>query len=59
MTYDGKTYTCRTYQPPPDLEAMTRIGALSWLCANTTPRGYSRATNPLAGLGGALNVTVK
>lgn len=57
VSYDGKTYKLRSRRTlVPDLAEMSRIGALVWLNQNTARRGYSRATNPLAGYGGVIEV---
>lgn len=57
VEWDGRIYSVRSRKiEVPDLSAMSRLGALSWLCANTYPRGYSRP-NPLAGFAGAIAVT--
>ena len=60
VTYDGSTYKVRSRKTEiPDLEAMPRTAALQWLCANTYPRGYSKAPSPLQGMGGAISLTVR
>lgn len=57
VTFDGKTYKLRSRKTVvPALDEMARIAALSWLIQNTTKRGYSKNTNPLAGLGGSVRV---
>lgn len=62
VTYDGKTYTVRSYSTEiPDLEAMTRTAALVWLNGNTyaTGRGTRTKPNPLAGLGEVISLEVR
>ena len=62
VTYDGKTYTVRSYKTEiPDLAAMDRIAALIWLNQNTYPYGPGIRTrpNPLAGLGNAIRLDVR
>jgi len=60
VTYDGNTYKVRSDKIEIlDFAAMSRIGALSWMCANTYPRGYSKAPSPLTGMGGAISLTVR
>jgi hypothetical protein len=55
VTYDGKSYTARSYNVEiPDLAAMDRMAALIWLNANTTPKGYGRGKVNLSGI--QLNV---
>lgn len=57
VEYEGKSYKVRSRKTAiPDLAAMHRIEALIWLNRNTTARGYSRATDPLAGYGGVIKV---
>ena len=57
VTYNGKTYKLRSRKTiVPDLESMEGFGALVWLIQNTTRRGYSKNTNPLAGWGGTLEI---
>lgn len=57
VTYEGKTYKLRSRKTEvPDLEAMNEFAALIWLNRNTTARGYSKAANPLAGMGGAISL---
>lgn len=62
VTYNGKTYKVRkdTIEIP-DLEKMTRIGALCWLNAETYPTGYGirTAPEPLDGIGDAIKVRVR
>ena len=60
VTYDGNTYKVRGRKTEiPDLDSMTRFAALQWLCANTYPRGYSKAPSPLTGMGGAISLSVR
>jgi hypothetical protein len=62
VTYDGKTYKVRKDSIEiPDLDAMTRIGALCWLNQETYATGAGTRTrlNPLAGLGDAIKVRVQ
>jgi len=55
--FDGEESVVRSNNVPiPDLNAMSRFDALQWLIRNTYPRGYSRATNPLAGIGDAIKM---
>lgn len=56
VVWDGRTYKVRSDKIEiPDLAALPRFEALLWLVANTYATGYSKP-NPLAGLGGAINV---
>jgi len=56
VNWDGSSYAVRSSKVDiPDLSAMSRFAALSWLINHTYARGYSRP-NPLAGLGGAIKV---
>lgn len=58
VSFDGIEYAVRSGKRAiPDLSAMDRLGALIWLNKNTTRRGYSRKTNPLAGIGSAIKVS--
>jgi len=60
VEWDGRIYSLKSRtMSPPDLGAMSRIGALVWLNRNTYPRGYSRGGNPLAGMAGVVNVRVR
>lgn len=62
VTYDGKTYKVRSDKAEiPDLDSLTRIGALVWLNQNTfrSGAGINTKRNPLAGLGEVLNVTIR
>jgi len=60
VTYDGNTYKVRSRKTEiPDLGAMPRMAALQWLCRETYRRGYSKAPSPLAGLAGAIGLTVR
>lgn len=46
VTYEGKTYSLRSTKTDiPDLDAMSRMGALVWLNRYTVARGYSRRTS--------------
>jgi hypothetical protein len=46
VTVNGETYTLRSRKTVvPDLAHMERFDTLQWLCKNTRPRGYSKATN--------------
>jgi hypothetical protein len=57
VVYDGQLYKLRSRKTEmPNFENMTPLGIRVWLCQNTTPRGYSKATNPLAGLGNAISI---
>lgn len=54
ITYDGKTYKLKSRKTViPDLNSMSKIEALIWINTNTRARGYSKAPNPLRGLGNA------
>lgn len=58
VTYNGETYTCKRWKVEiPDFDQMDRTDVLFWLLRNTIPQGYSRATNPLAGLGSVIKVS--
>ena len=62
VTYDGKTYKVRSSKTEiPDLASMDRMAALIWLNENTYARGNGIRTrpNPLAGMGGAIGLTVR
>jgi hypothetical protein len=60
VTFEGRTYKVRSDSVEiPDFETMSAIGALVWINRHTYPRGYSRATQPLAGLGDALSVVTR
>jgi hypothetical protein len=57
VIYQGNTYKLRSRKTEvPDLEAMSEFSALIWLIKNTTARGYSKAPDPLKGMGGAIKV---
>jgi hypothetical protein len=57
VTFDGRTYVCKSYSVVvPDLAEMARFEALIWISNNTYPTGYSRVTNPLAGLRGVISI---
>ncbi len=56
VTFDGKVYSLRSRKTVvPDLAAMSRFEALTWLIRNAYDRGYGRPA-PLAGFGGAITV---
>lgn len=56
VNFDGRSYAVRSDKIViPELEAMTRFAALSWLINHTYATGYARP-NPLAGLGGAVKI---
>ena len=62
VTYGGRTYKVRKDKIEiPDLEAMTRSHALTWLLQETYPTGAGTRTkpNPLAGMGGVIRVNVR
>ena len=60
VSFGGQTYSLRSRKTAvPDLAAMPRVEALMWLSQNTTPRGYQKAPNPLAGFAGAISVRGK
>lgn len=57
VTYDGRTYVCKSYRVAvPNLAEMSRFAALIWISNNTYPTGYSRVTNPLAGFAGVITI---
>jgi len=57
VTYDGETYKLRSRKTEvPDLTSMERLTALIWINRNTTSRGYSKAPDPLIGLGGVVSL---
>jgi hypothetical protein len=59
VTVNGETYTLKSKKTVvPDLVRMERFAALRWLCNNTHPRGYSKATNPLRGMCAAISIKV-
>ena len=58
VTFDGQTYKVRGKVEIPDLSAMGRFDALSWLCRHTYARGYSKP-RPLAGLGDVLKIEAR
>lgn len=56
VEWDGRFYKVRSNKIEiPDLKAISRFAALTWLCSHTYPTGYSRP-NPLAGYAGAISV---
>lgn len=56
VEWDGRFYKVRSDRIAiPDLKSISRFEALTWLCRETYPTGYSRP-NPLAGFGGAISV---
>lgn len=58
VSYGDRTYKLRSRKTVvPDFDSMERLAVLVWLVQHTTPRGYSRVTNTLAGYGGAIQVT--
>jgi hypothetical protein len=60
VDHNGITYKVRSDKIEiPDLATMDGTAAAMWLIRNTYPRGFSRATNPLQGCGGAINVTTR
>lgn len=57
VTYRGKSYKLRSRKTEvPDLESMVGVEALIWLNRNTTAKGYSKAPDPLTGIGNAINI---
>lgn len=57
VTHKGIAYCVkRSVQVVPDLGSMDPLDAAMWLCRCTYKRGYSRQTNPLAGIGDALTI---
>ena len=57
ITYNGMTYKLRSRNIEiPDIEHMDEFKALIWINMNTTARGYSKASNPLTGMAGAVNL---
>jgi hypothetical protein len=57
VTYGEYTYKLKSRKTiVPDFNSMTRFEALIWINRNTRARGYSKAPNPLIGLGGAISV---
>lgn len=61
VEFDGKVYSLRSSKVEiPDLTAMSRFAALTWLIKHTYPRGTNhRRPNLLAGLAGAISVGAK
>lgn len=62
VEYNDRTYTVRSSKTTiPDFNQMTRMNILVWLNQNTyaTGRGLRTRPNPLAGLGGIINVEVR
>jgi hypothetical protein len=58
VNFDGRVYSVKSSKTEiPNLAAMDRFSALKWLISNTYARGYSRNTNPLAGIGNAIKVS--
>lgn len=56
VEFDGCWYKVKSTKIAiPDLKSLPRFEALSWLCRETYPRGYSRP-NPLAGFAGVITV---
>ena len=58
VEWRGSVYKVRGKVEVPDLSKMERFSALMWLNTHTYARGYSRP-NPLAGFGGAIQVSTK
>jgi hypothetical protein len=57
VTHEGNTYKLKSRKTIiPNFSNMTRFEALIWLNQNTRARGYSKAPNPLIGLGGAIQI---
>lgn len=57
VTHNGLTYKVRSDKVTiPDLDAMDGTAADMWLIRHTYPRGYSRPTSPLRGLGAVIAV---
>jgi len=57
VTYGGSTYKMKSRKTIiPDFSTMERFNCLIWLINNTSPRGYSKPSNPLAGMGGAITL---
>jgi len=57
IEWEGRWYKVRSNKIDiPDLRNLPRFDALTWICRETYPRGYSRP-NPLAGLAGAISIT--
>jgi hypothetical protein len=51
VDFEGKTYSLRSRKTViPDFSEMTSIQQLMWINKNTTARGYTTKTNPLAGM---------
>lgn len=60
VTYSGSHYCLKSRKTVvPDFATMERFDCLQWLIENTTPRGYSRAPNPLTGMGGAVSMGIQ
>jgi hypothetical protein len=56
VNWENESFCVKGNVSIPDLSAMSRIDALIWLNRNTYRRGYSRVTNPLAGIGNAISL---
>ena len=57
VAYQGEVYKLRSRKTEvPNLEIMDSLSAHIWLNRNTTARGYSKAPNPLIGMGGAITL---
>ena len=56
VEWNGRFYKVRSNKiAVPDLKSLERFEALTWLCRETYPRGYSRL-NPHARLGGVISI---
>jgi len=57
VEYDGKIYKLKSRKIDiPNFSSMDSLHVRVWLLKNTTPRGYSKKTNPLAGMGDVINI---
>lgn len=57
VTVNGSTYKLRSRKTViPNFETMGSMAITLWMLRNTTPRGYSRRSNPLVGLGGIITI---
>lgn len=58
VCFEGRTYKLRSRNTVvPDFSAMDRLSILVWINRNTTKKGYSKAPDPLIGLGNAITIT--
>jgi|GEM_PF-2639267 len=60
VSHDGVSYKVRSDTIEiPDFASMSRFEVQHWLIHHTYARGYSKASNPLQGMGGAISISTK